>query len=301
MKKERKNIFKVAVIGCGASGISCAYRLQKLGIQTDVYERSHSLGGLANGTKISKGTIDTFYHHLFKSDEYILNFLKELKLDHLIKFKKTKTAHIWGNKYFNISSIFEIFSSKLVSKRGLSRLLIGGAIIKFLPNINFLKNRPVYTLTQFIFGKEASNKIWKPLIKSKFGDYFNLIPYSWLNCRIKDRSLELGYVIGGFEKIYYRLSDLFLAEGGKLILGKEIKKIEKDQATGKLIINKKLYDKLVITTSPKVNKKLLEKLNYKSQKINYLGAVCGILEFNKKPIPSYWVGIASEKNKIDFV
>ena len=57
MKKERKNIFKVAVIGCGASGISCAYRLQKLGIQTDVYERSELLGGLANGTKIAKGEV----------------------------------------------------------------------------------------------------------------------------------------------------------------------------------------------------------------------------------------------------
>ena len=45
--QSKNNQFKIAVIGAGASGLSSAYELTKLGFQVDIYEKSDNLGGLA--------------------------------------------------------------------------------------------------------------------------------------------------------------------------------------------------------------------------------------------------------------
>jgi flavin-dependent dehydrogenase len=37
---------KVAIIGAGVSGLCCAYILEKLGVQCDIYERKHTIGSL---------------------------------------------------------------------------------------------------------------------------------------------------------------------------------------------------------------------------------------------------------------
>ena len=136
---KKPSDFKIAVIGAGASGLSTAYELQKIGFNVDVYEKSSELGGLAGALELSKGKIDSFYHHLFKTDKYILNFLNENNIPVEVIFKRTKTGHIWDNRYFDISSIYSLGKSKLLSKFGFLRLLIGGAFIKYFPSNNFNK------------------------------------------------------------------------------------------------------------------------------------------------------------------
>ena len=98
---SKKKTFKIAIIGAGASGLSTAYELQKLGFIVDVYEKSNKLGGLAGAINLSKGKIDCFYHHIFKSDKYILDFLKENNIESEVNFRKTITGHIWNNRYFD--------------------------------------------------------------------------------------------------------------------------------------------------------------------------------------------------------
>ena len=58
-------------------------------MQVDIFEKSNQLGGLATSTQLSKGRIDTFYHHLFETDEFILKFLKDLDIQDKVIFRKT--------------------------------------------------------------------------------------------------------------------------------------------------------------------------------------------------------------------
>ena len=51
--------------------------LSERGVKVDIYEKGSHLGGLASSSKLSKGSIDTFYHHLFETDTFILKFLKQ--------------------------------------------------------------------------------------------------------------------------------------------------------------------------------------------------------------------------------
>lgn len=290
--KNIKKQKKIAIIGAGASGLSLAFELQKLGFHIDIFEKNVDLGGIAGATQLSKGRIDSFYHHLFKSDKYILSFLKKYNIPTKIIFKRTSTAHVWDDKLFDISSILKIKSSKLLSNWGLFRLLLGGALIKYAPVPEKLNRTLIHNITGAIFGKEAASKIWDPLLNFKFGKYAKLLPYSWLRARIKDRTIELGYLSQGFEVIYEYLAKEIKSNGGNVFTNCKIEKINLDSYSKKLVINNKTYDKAVITTPPDVNKIILKDINYKSENIKYLGAVCGILEFNKRPVKSYWTGIA---------
>ena len=303
MSNNNSSKYKIAIIGAGASGLSAAYKLNQLGFNVDLYEKSSKLGGLAGAVELSKGSLDSFYHHLFKSDKYILNFLKEINLDHNVIFKRTSTGHIWNNNYYDISSIFKFRKSNLLSNWGLFRLLIGGALIKYLPTNRKINNKFILKIIDKLFGNEAGSRIWKPLLESKFGEYAKLMPYSWLRTRIQDRSVELGYISKGFEVIYNHLAkEIAASKGNNIFINKEVEEIKLSLDSTKLIINGKIYDRAIITTSPKINSKLLKKISYRANPIKYLGALCGILEFDKRPIPSYWLGIAesSKENKKNY-
>lgn len=300
MSKKKK--FRIAIIGAGASGLSTAYELQKLGFIVDVYEKSNQLGGLAGAINLSKGKIDCFYHHIFKSDKYILDFLKENNIESEVNFRKTITGHIWNNRYFDISDIYSLWNSKLLTNWGFFRLIIGGAIIKYFPSPKSLNNALIQKINNKLFGQEAASKIWGPLLKFKFGKFAKLMPYSWLRTRIQDRTIELGYVKGGFEVIYNFLERKINSSKGKIFKNYTVEEIKLEKSSGKIILNDISYDKLVLTTPPSINKKILRKLSYKSKPIKYLGALCGVIEFNKRPLPSYWMGIADTdiKNKSNY-
>ena len=297
MKKNKDSLSskKVAIIGAGASGLSCGDLLSERGIKVDIYEKSNQIGGLATSSKLTKGSIDTFYHHLFETDKYILDFIKKNRLNQKIYFKKAITGHIWDDKYFDISNIKKLYFSGLLNNYSFLRVLIGGALIKYLPAFFNLENKCLYLILDNLFGKDASNKIWKPLLVSKFGKHSKVIPYSWLKARIKDRSIKLGYAKGGFIEIYKFLCKKIKKSKGNIFINYEVNKIIRDGNSRSLIINNKKYDKIVVTTSPNINKKLLKELDYSCSKIEYLGALCGIIEFSKRPVPSYWIGITPDK------
>jgi hypothetical protein len=55
---ERKQNMKVAIIGAGLSGLSCAHELQKLGIKPVIFEKKGYIGDALGYTKISVRLFD---------------------------------------------------------------------------------------------------------------------------------------------------------------------------------------------------------------------------------------------------
>ena len=83
-KPNNKNI---AIIGGGYSGLSAAHEFIKKGYTVQIYEAAPFLGGLASTFDIGEAQVEKFYHHLFLSDQHLIDLLKEfdLYLDWLIK------------------------------------------------------------------------------------------------------------------------------------------------------------------------------------------------------------------------
>lgn len=73
----------IVILGGGISGISAGYHLRLKGIESTVYEKNVSWGGLCDNFEIGKGfRFDTFVHLSFTKDDYV-NQLFAKSTDHI--------------------------------------------------------------------------------------------------------------------------------------------------------------------------------------------------------------------------
>jgi putative selenate reductase len=144
---QEKNGYKVAVIGGGPSGLSCAYFLALEGFQVNVYESKSFAGGMASGTipkfRLSddqvKNDIDLIesvgvkLHYNQNVDEEMFNELKE-KNDFVyvaVGAKNSKKLKIEGEKlkgvYDQLSFLFKVRNGEDFSL-GKEVAIIGGGL-----------------------------------------------------------------------------------------------------------------------------------------------------------------------------
>ena len=207
----KKPIRKVCIIGAGALGLSTAYYLKKLSPEKnyliDIIEASDSVGGLADVYELSNGEkIESFYHHIFKSDKYFINLSDELGLSNLLRFRKASVGHYLNGNLFNLSTPLEILNGNLLSPLNRVRFLIAAAYLKLGIN-KYLNGIDALSGSRKLFGKEISKKIWIPLLKGKFKNKYKLVPFSWLAARIRDRTLKLGFMENSFDTFYKSLAE----------------------------------------------------------------------------------------------
>lgn len=68
---RRDSINKITILGAGISGISAAYHLKQLGIDSIVFEKNHTYGGLCDNFEIDGFTFDKFIHLSFSDSDYV--------------------------------------------------------------------------------------------------------------------------------------------------------------------------------------------------------------------------------------
>ncbi len=95
-----QNKEKVVILGGGIAGLSAAWRLSKKDFEVHVIEMSNRPGGLAGGVEWN-GNIYEFGPHVFHTiDQEILNDIKNIMGEDLIRFKRTVKIKFMG-EYFN--------------------------------------------------------------------------------------------------------------------------------------------------------------------------------------------------------
>ena len=89
-----KNGLKVAIIGAGPSGLSCAYFLALSGFQVDVYESKKQMGGMLSSAIPSfRLTNDAIINDIKKIENLNISIHKNKKIDKT-GFKKLKNKMI---------------------------------------------------------------------------------------------------------------------------------------------------------------------------------------------------------------
>ena len=91
---------KVVILGGGIAGLAAAWRLSKKDFEVHIIEISNRPGGLAGGVEWN-GNIYEFGPHLFHTtDQEILNDIKNVMGEDLIRFKRTVKIKFMG-EYFD--------------------------------------------------------------------------------------------------------------------------------------------------------------------------------------------------------
>lgn len=298
---------KIAIIGSGITGLTAGINLARQGHHVQIFEKSDKVGGIAETFDCKGYTLEKYYHHFFKSDINLLKLLDELDLDKNILWLQSKMGYFTDNKIWDFGTPVSLL--KFNPLNFADKIKFGLSVLKIM-SINDWISLEDITAEKWIIknaGINVFNKIWKPLLITKFGEQFKEISMVWLWGKIKlrgsskERGKEvLGYINGSNEALLTKMKDEIIKHKGEICLNSEVKDIEKENSF-KIITESSSYnfDKVISTISLPSTLHIFENILPESyikekSKIKYTAAVCLILVLKKSFSKYYWLNIGDE-------
>jgi len=282
---------KIAVVGGGLTGLSCALTLLENKADVVVFEESEKLGGLAGGFNPGswKWNLEFFYHHIFTNDREIISLAK--KVGWPVEIKSPVTTSFIEGKEIQLDSPISVLKFNKMSIWGRLRMGAGLAVLKLIPNGLFLEKYKVVDTLPRLIGNEGYQVVWERLLKAKFGPYMDKVNMAWFWTRVAKRTKNLGYFEGGFQKLIDKTEEKIRKLGGKIMIDTAVKEVK--QINGKWMIDGEEFDGVVMTTPAPVTEKILDKKIL--PKLDYLWGQTLILELNHKLIGGYWMNILEKE------
>lgn len=310
--KIKNNIPHIGIIGAGFTAFACAYYLSKKGYRVTILERSEDVGGLAGAFKIGDAYLEKAYHHLFKTDTDILELINEID-PNLIEWHESSVSNFYKGKFYPFNSAIDLL--KFSPLDFFSRLRVGLALFYLQKVKNYSKFEKVSAIEWLKkwTGERACQVLWVPLLKGKFRKYYEKISMAWMWARLHIRANsrsnifekeKLGYIRSGFISLINKI--LEISKNIKVHTKHEVINIEYNQNTNKVIVScfdstksrkEFRFDKVLVTTPSYIFAKLIESnpihrdyLNKLAQ-IEYIGAICMIIETDQDLNLAYWNNI----------
>lgn len=291
---------KIAIIGGGMAGLGAAYELTQENIhEVTIFERSKRLGGLASTVKVSGEQLEAFYHHLFPNCHDIIEVSDKLGISNDFFLKHAKSGIFYGEKIFPFDTAFDLLRFNPLNFWERLRTGLVLASLRLVRNWKRFERVSAHEWSRRKFGERAYSVIWEPLLESKFGSYSRDIGMSWFWGRIYERPSRFGYFRGSFATLIDRLGKYLESKGIKIVLGKEIKKIERGQDnTFILTMDDKIevFDHVIIAAAPEPLSKIAASVlpgdflnglgRYK-----YLGVLCAIVVLKQHLTGYYWINM----------
>ena len=303
---------RVGIIGGGAAGLAAAYELTKQGHYAQVFEQAPFLGGQASTFEVGGGQLERGYHHLFVSDLDMAGLIEELGLGEKLAWLESKVGLFYDGKVWDFSTPMDLLRFTPLSL--VQRLRVGFWTFLLQKTRNWRKFEQV-TARDWLsrhMGKRAYQVIWEPLLRGKFGEYYDQVSMTWLwgkiYLRVASRGKafqkeRLGYPMGGFGEVFDALGQRIVQQGGEVHISTGVKRVvvQDGLATGLEValpgrepetIN---YDAVIATTPSYVFTRLAPPLpdDYrdKLERVKYLSAVLVVLVLDRPLSSKYWMNI----------
>jgi protoporphyrinogen oxidase len=297
---------KITIIGGGITGLSAAYLAAKDGWDVTLLEGSSQVGGLMRTFKIGGNRLEHYYHHFFRNDEELFWLLGELDLIDKLEFRKTTMGILRDREIFDFNSPMDLIKFTPMGVIDKVRFLISSLYMGKIAHWNKLEN--VASLDWFYkyAGRKATDSVWRPLLEIKFGPYVESVPAAWMVGRLKQRmnsrkgtEEQLGYIKGSLQVLTDALVKRLMAMEVKIVLNARVQKvlIKKNALYSVETTNGSYNDGVFLATLPTTYLVPLLREHApdyakKLSRIEYIGAVCTILELEHPLTDIYWLNIA---------
>ncbi|HEY6760282.1 MAG TPA: FAD-dependent oxidoreductase [Baekduia sp.] len=298
---------RVAVVGGGILGTVLSLRLAQAGAAVTLLERGPSLGGLAGAIELNGHRIDRFYHVIVPSDERMLALAEELDLTDEISFHPVGVG-FWANeKMYPFNGLGDFARFPVLSPLGRARL--GWFVLQCQLRRSFdgLEDVPLMDWLRRQCGREVTEKIWKPLLDSRFDGSYDELPATYLwartnrmrSARTSQGSGEtMGCLRGGHERLIEAAGDRARKLGVDVRVDAGVEGLVYDETgavTGVRVDGvDETYDLVIPTLQPPALARLLGDQHrdlLEAYPKRFLGVVCLILELRRSVLPYYSVNI----------
>jgi len=292
---------RIAVLGGGALGLTVALRLAQRGRTVTVIERERIPGGLAAGFQVGEEAgapwLEKFYHHLFRSDRHAIALIGELGLAEQLEWKRPITTVFWQGTLHQLDSPASLLRFSPLSPPDRLRMGAALAFLRFLPDGRRLEGRTAASWIRRWMGGPAYDVVWGPLLAAKFGAAAEEIALPWFWARVHDRTSELGYLHGGFQRLYDRLAEQIKDLGSELRFGAEVREVRQakngfdiDLADGSLEA-----DSVISTLATRLTARLVPELPDTWRQAHEwgraYGAHCLVLALDRPLTDAYWINV----------
>jgi len=299
------------------AGLAAAYELTSQGHFVEVFEQADFLGGQASTFEVSGGRLERGYHHLFTSDTDITDLIEELNLEDRLAWLASSVGFYLdrgdGGKVWDFATPKDLLMFKPLSLP--SRLKVGfwSLILKNSKNYRKFENITAKDWLLKRMGLSAYEVIWEPLLRGKFGEFYDRISMTWIwgkmRLRVGSRKKSgteelLGYPMGSFGEIIDRLALKITRNGGVIHTSATVSQIVESRGSATSLdvtlhdsaSERRDYDAIVATTPSYVFSRLAppmpEIYQSKLDNIDYLSAVLMILVMDRPFTDKYWLNIA---------
>ena len=294
----RSDQLHVGVIGAGILGLTAALRFVQAGARVTLIEREERVGGLVASFEIGGAHLERFYHHLFRSEVDVQQLIAEVGLGDQLVWPRPDTSSLYGGRIYGVDSPMDIlrFSPLPVTER--IRLGAGLAYLKVERNYHRFEGQTAAEWIKRWMGPEVYRVFWGPLLRAKFGKYAEQVAMPWFWSRAHLRSQRLGYLRGGFYRLYARLAEMLAAAGARIRLSVEVRSIQAGDGRVRVETSEggEEYDVLLATTPTRVFMKLAQGIPdaYRERYDwgDYYGAHTVILGLDRQLLDGvYWLNI----------
>jgi protoporphyrinogen oxidase len=299
---------RVGIVGGGVLGTTLALRLAQAGAAVTVIERGPSLGGLAGTMDFGGHQVDRFYHVITPADTRMIAMAEELGLGDQLRFTPVGAGFFAGGEMHDFNGIGDLLRFSPLSP--VARLRLGWFVAQCQLRGSYeeLEDLPLETWLRRHCGRQVVERIWKPLLDSRFDGDPSGLPATYLWARTRRMSgarqgkghggEEMGYIVGGHQ----RLIDAMVARAEGLGVEARTEAAVKGLAlagdgsvTGVELEGERLeFDLTIPTLQPPALRFLLPERHrglLDPYPRRWLGCVCVIVKVPRSLLPYYAVNI----------
>src|SRR5215216_7496750 len=184
----------VAVVGGGILGSVLALRLAEGGAQVTLLERAPSFGGLAAAMDFGGHEVDRFYHVITPADTRMLGLAEELGLGDQLRFRPVQSGFFIDGGLHDFNGLPDLvrFSPLTPVQRARLAWFVGQCQLR--GGYGDLDELPLETWLRRHCGRGLTERIWKPLLDSRFENRPEGLPatYLWARTRRMSGAREKG-------------------------------------------------------------------------------------------------------------
>ena len=290
----------VGIVGGGILGMTSALRLAEAGVRVAVYERAPDLGGLVGSFDFEGRPVDRFYHVNLPTDDRVLGLAEELGLRDRFRFRPTKVGFYGGGQLFSMTSPKEFLTFPLLKPFERMRLAAFVARCQLISDHAELDRTPLVEWLRKLCGRGVVEKLWKPLLDSKFDGHYEDLPATYIWARTKRMSKTrdksgaeiMGWLEGGYTTLIDALERRIRELGGKLHTATAVDQV----SAGGIVVegHYRPFDLVLCTLAPPQAASVLApelKQHAHADRFRYLGVVCLLLRTTKEISPYYHLNI----------
>ena len=294
---------RAVVIGAGPAGLKAAHTLVKAGLEVTLLESGPVLGGLASSFDVQGTRIERYYHFICRGDDHLVDTLAELGLSDRLRWRDSRMAYFVDGTLYPFLTPLELLRFRPLRLRDRLR---AGAAVKWAQRMKEedLAPQKATLWLRRMFGPDAYEVIWEPLMRFKFAEHADEVSAAWIWARMVRLSRsrvsawreELGYLQGGSQVVLEGLGRDFEARGGRLVLSAAVEQIalEGGRAVGVRVGGEMLPAEVVISTITTSRFRQLARgldAEYirRLERIPTIGIFCLFLRLTERVTPFFWV------------